>query len=253
MGEIIYGRRESMTMTNNFTKVVRFATDKTCNNKDYSIYAEIKFTNGNLSISGVEGPTRDGNCAGACGQIVMHLKDDIKSLTPTPQWTVKMIEKFLSIWDEWHLNDMRAGCEHQRASWNLEAPIELRTYSWTKEFYNRRYKAEKGELTTTEYETYQDHVQMVNKLIFTTNNVRYESEAVKVAIELGLIKEEVSERKTKSAGWVNYRTHPEGLLSKPCEICQYPYGSKWLREEVPTEVVEWLKALPETDITPAWV
>lgn len=33
----------------------------------------------------------------------------------------------------------------------------------------------------------------------------------------------------------------------------YRYGTAWKREEVPAEVVEWLRSLPDTDKTPAWV
>jgi hypothetical protein len=33
----------------------------------------------------------------------------------------------------------------------------------------------------------------------------------------------------------------------------YKYGSAWLREEIPSEVVEFLASLPDTDQTPAWV
>lgn len=33
----------------------------------------------------------------------------------------------------------------------------------------------------------------------------------------------------------------------------YRYGAAWLREEVPADVLEWLKGLPDSDDTPAWV
>lgn len=33
----------------------------------------------------------------------------------------------------------------------------------------------------------------------------------------------------------------------------YSYGSAWLREEVPADVVEFLRSLPDTDKKPAWV
>ena len=33
----------------------------------------------------------------------------------------------------------------------------------------------------------------------------------------------------------------------------YHDGSAWLRVEVPADALEWLQALPDTDITPAWV
>lgn len=33
----------------------------------------------------------------------------------------------------------------------------------------------------------------------------------------------------------------------------YRYGSAWLKEEVPADVVEWLQNLPESAVKPAWV
>lgn len=33
----------------------------------------------------------------------------------------------------------------------------------------------------------------------------------------------------------------------------YKYGSAWVREEVPEEVLKFLAALPDTDMKPAWV
>jgi len=57
----------------------------------------------------------------------------------------------------------------------------------------------------------------------------------------------------KSTGWLRYTEHPDGLLSKPCDVCGYHYGSAWQREEVPADVLDFLRALPDTDMTPAWV
>lgn len=33
----------------------------------------------------------------------------------------------------------------------------------------------------------------------------------------------------------------------------YSFGSRWLRKEIPPEVVSFLSSLPDTDKTPAWV
>lgn len=41
---------------------------------------------------------------------------------------------------------------------------------------------------------------------------------------------------------------PYGAEGKP-----YAYGSAWLTEEVPAEVLDFLRALPDTDRQPAWV
>lgn len=42
-------------------------------------YAKISFKEGNLSITGVVGPLRSGNCRGSCGQCV----DEIRKGTPS--------------------------------------------------------------------------------------------------------------------------------------------------------------------------
>jgi hypothetical protein len=57
----------------------------------------------------------------------------------------------------------------------------------------------------------------------------------------------------KEAGWVTPDEHPEGLLEKPCPVCGYKYGSAWNKESVPHDVLDWLRGLPDTVITPAWI
>jgi len=58
---------------------------------------------------------------------------------------------------------------------------------------------------------------------------------------------------TKTAGWIKPSEHPEGMLGKPCEVCGYKYGTAWLREEVPQDVLDFLVSLPAATGTPAWV
>lgn len=62
-----------------------------------------------LSITGVDGPLRGGDALGACGQIV----DAVRKCATT--WDHDVLLRFCDVWDAWHLNDMRAGCVHQRA------------------------------------------------------------------------------------------------------------------------------------------
>ncbi len=45
--------------------------------------------------------------------------------------------------------------------------------------------------------------------------------------------------------WVRRDEHPEGLLSYPCPTCGYKYGSSWLTEELPAEVLAQVQALAE--------
>ncbi len=147
---------------------------------DYGkVFVTITFDGKRLSFTGVEGPRANGNCKGSCGQIRL---DNITK--PAPGIDIKKLQE---IWDRWHLNDMRAGCEHQRKNWN------------------------------------------------TSEEIRFPNGQV------------------KTAGWVKETEHPKGLLSKPCEECGYKYGSAWLFEEVPQEVINYLESLPSTDKLPrAW-
>ena len=43
--------------------------------------------------------------------------------------------------------------------------------------------------------------------------------------------------------WVSAKEHPEGLMSRPCSTCGYPYGSAWLFEPLPAEVEAFIRGL----------
>jgi len=87
------------------------------------VFVTIDYTpDGNLSLSGVEGPKSDGNARGSCGQIIIGFKEydargymTLDAITPAIGWTRESIHKLFDVWSTWHLNDMQAACEHQRA------------------------------------------------------------------------------------------------------------------------------------------
>lgn len=163
----------------NFTKTVRISTVPAYGGSWMSVYAQICYQDGKLSISGVEGPTNDGNCKGSCGQIVMH---EWQGLRCAPGWTQAMVAQFREVWDKWHLNDMKAGTPEQTAY--LESLGKYESYDWA----------------CTELE------------------------------KAGLL------------------TAPHPVTGEP-----YRYGTAWLKTEVPGDVLEWLRGLPDTDEVPAWV
>jgi len=98
-------------------KVVNPIKKKTRGGRSYNVFMEINYTNdGKLSITGIEGPLASGNCLGGCGQIDMSLREEDRSKWSfNPGWNSEMMDKFLGVWDKWHLNDMRSTCEHQRS------------------------------------------------------------------------------------------------------------------------------------------
>jgi len=54
-------------------------------------------------------------------------------------------------------------------------------------------------------------------------------------------------------GWISHYEHTNGLLTKPCQICGHKYGADWQYMPVPEDILEWLRNLPDTDTTPAWI
>lgn len=75
-----------------------------------------------LSISGVVGPKRNGDCTGSAGQIDMDFFDTFSTVKDavSPIGT-RNLARLLNIWRRFHLNDMQAGCAHQRIlKWDKE-------------------------------------------------------------------------------------------------------------------------------------
>jgi len=86
--------------------------------KSASVFVEIEYQAGRLSITGVWGPTRTGN-ARSCGQI-RDLIDDVVSgrygsISYANGWNREMVETLVRHWAEYHLNDMQPGSPDQTA------------------------------------------------------------------------------------------------------------------------------------------
>jgi hypothetical protein len=114
-----------------------------------------------------------GTQVGSCGQIERPVFNSFRA-----DWNTEKANKLWEVWEKWHLNHPRAGCEHQRAM------------GWGKKVLDM-------------------------------------PERIPLPI----------------SGWVYESEHPEGELMKPCPECGYKYGSAWLEESVPEDVLEWLNTL----------
>lgn len=140
---------------------------------DTTATLHIRLRDGRLSITGsIREAGRGITSAGQCLDTVMELYPDNT-----------LVKEIHDMWAAWHLNDMRAGCEHQRAEeWNL-VPVD----------------PEKG-------------------LTAYINTPSYKGWNQKV--------------------WQPY--DQGGFLSKPCKTCGYKYGSGWIFEKLPQDVVDTL-------------
>lgn len=222
-------------------------------------FVKIEFEDGRLSISGVIGPRRSGNCSGSAGQCV----DEIREGIPTEEWSAEMLAQLCDIWDRWHLNDMRPYCQHMKTlGWNEEArqSITLYHYTMTKAASDKKRDAEKaaikalckGETFTPTAE--QAHFASMPYSITTYGEQLSGRDAENYEPKKSLFPGDKGPTETKIRGWVTFEKDSDlGILSKPCPVCGYKYGHAWQKEEVPKEVIDWLFALPDTTREPAWV
>lgn len=243
------------------------------------VYVEIEFDGKRLSISGIAGPS--------CGQI----QEPTDWVAFEPGWSQELTSKLWSIWRTWHLNDMHAGCQHQRANWDLEKKIEFDSYSidWdVKRSIQRVFETDQRGSAAIQlnrppfggshaaallYLLDQAGIKPFGwSVIPSTPKAPRSKVAAKLEREFAFIKEGelaaynekafnnslrssvlnrpskppiFKKTETKTANRVRPEEHPDGLLCKPCEVCGYKYGSAWLHEDVPGEVIEFLASLPE--------
>ena len=220
-------------------------------------YVEIVYEDGRLTLHGVVGPKSNGDCYGSAGQCV----DSIREGEPTADWTKEMLEKLCNIWDEWHLNDMRPYCSHQKElGWREQAieEITLYHYNLTDEAYMAKESAKKEALKALSdgriFEPTEEQIFFA-RLEYGLNIYGelsgelaqyYKPHKKLYASDHGFTE-------TKTRGWVRYDETDKGILCKPCPVCGYKYGTSWLKEEVPQEIIDWLFDLPTTKTKPAWV
>ena len=128
---------------NKFEKIVRLGTQPEYECQKACVYCKIEYTGGGkgkLSIVGTIGPKYNGDAYGSSGQCY----DEIKIKNHATGWDKKRVEKFVSIWKEWHLNNMRAGCEHQRKNWDTNKLLTITHYTVTMDAWAAKKKAEEN-------------------------------------------------------------------------------------------------------------
>lgn len=226
---------------NTFKKTVIVGTTSGYPDK-ITIEYTLRDDKGRLSLTGVIADGLRSDCL-AAGQIVNALLEYVK--IPSPSWPKEKLEKLIEIWHRWHLNDMNAACEHQR-NWPLDKPLDVQIYTQVgtrcddiRAFIRggRATEEEKNLLKLSDdiwgaMTTGGKHGNFGGSSPYPAEDI------VRLLGENMLAKWKIEQ---KTAGGVYPFQHPEGLLCKPCEVCGYEYGSAWLYEAVPEDVLEWLR------------
>lgn len=225
-------------------------------------YVQITYKDGRLSFTGVIGPKSNGNCVGPSGQI----SDELRKGLPTAAWNSEMLNQFCDIWDEWHLNDMRPYCKHQKQlGWPKMAKhkVSIYHYKLNNATIKIRSEAEKSALTALKdgrvFTPTAEQVAVYNleQYISLPNLIEQDEAGIANFYEpddmccgragvKGFIENEI-------LGHLREDEHPKGILKKSCPICGYQYGTGWQTEPVPEHIIDWLKALPDSKSEPAWI
>lgn len=252
----------------NFKRIIRPGSIPYSDTRTMPIFCTIEFKDDRLSIQGVEGPSRSGNCLGGCGQIVMHLRKDggLDGFKPADGWTLESFRRFLSIWDEWHLNDMRPyDAEMLAAGWREKASLAMLVYRYemTAESAAAKRDAESAAMVALKAgQNFQPTPEQVAAagLPLSTEIATYANEPEpqapvgyqrkRILFGHGAGGVEAPERKT--LGWIKPSEHPDGLLCRKLREDGPAYGSSWFRQDVPAEILEYLRGLPVADRPYPW-
>ena len=228
------------------------------------VYCKAEIADGKFSISGVIGPLASGNARGSCGQIDSSIREalDAGELSFAPEWNADSVRRLLAVWDAWHLNDMQAGCEHQRANgWQAEAVRKVTIYQWKlKPEISRKQeelKAEAVERASSTESTalgFSPEEKRIMKLEYTIKGIVPELEGWDAKYyEAGEDRGYFAHKEEKALGWLSPEEHPQGILTKACEVCGYKYGTAWMKAELPADVIAFVEGMPDASKTPAWV
>jgi hypothetical protein len=165
--------------------------------------------------------------------------------------------QMIEYWKEWHLNDARAWCIHQK-NWNRSKKLEIvniRVNTWKmkdKELaklfdvlkYNPKNKHEFNVLRMNLNNLPTSPIgKMIKKVkLMQLKNMKYEPEGFEKSwFDNGVIEYKTEE---KIANWTYPYEHPDGILCKECPECGYKYGTNWLIEYLPQEVIDFFVTLP---------
>lgn len=80
-----------------------------------NVFCKVEYQDQKLSISGVIGPLKNGNCQGSSGQMYDSIIENLKTFDFADGWSKTIAFEFVELWKEWHLNDMQAGTPKQEA------------------------------------------------------------------------------------------------------------------------------------------
>ena len=140
----------------------------------------------------------------------------------------KTYKEILNLWQKYHLNGMRAWCQHEHEE-NPSEKIKV---------YKLRYNEEGERLSKIrDLGIFKQYIEVTEEGMKNVPMALYELQASKIFNETGI--------EEKSRGWVTYNEvfSPDGLIGKPCKVCGAKYGCSWYFHPIPEKDLKRIEAL----------
>jgi hypothetical protein len=154
-------------------------------------------------------------------------------------WSEDKFRDLLKAYQEIKNLKFHAGCIHQRQNWDLNKEITVNRYRWSKKFYNLRNSAANGDLSISEYDWFKQFPKKVSEIVTSRRTIN--TSLIDELLNADMIELEKTEKQIAVHTWPY--EHKKGLLTAPCEICGYKYGSAWVDDPVSMETMAFLRSL----------
>ena len=152
------------------------------------------------------------------------------------------------LWYKYHLNDMHPECIHQsELGWTIEAskPVSLYTFILTNDTYTQRQRI-KNTVILSAKDGKPITLTDAERLILSLD-ISHRTHLSNLPDNIAPYYE-LKETEIKRLGWLTEKDHPDGILSKPCPVCGYKYGSSWLYFPIPDEDEKAIYKLFDTEV-----
>lgn len=141
--------------------------------------------------------------------------------------------EILRLWELYHLNDMHPECEHQAAAgWRNEAAkkVNLYKFTMTTEAISEQHKIKNAVIQAAK-DGESLRLSKEKRLVLSLDySITTHSDTLPETLAPYY---KLKETEIKALGWLKETEHPNGILSKPCPVCGYKYGSSWVYFPIP--------------------
>lgn len=174
-----------------------------------------------------------------------------------------ILKQMIEYWKEWHLNDMRPGCFHQK-EWDGNKKLKIlkikaNTHKVT--HMDNAIKKRLNHLNDLNVKTKADLIRIqVGMRNLKQSNVSMDQMIYRIIKAFLKGEKYIPKKDSWEESWFNNKVieydesdaiarwtrpteHIDGILGKECKECNYTYGSKWLIESLPDEVISFFQNL----------